>query len=137
MAKNTIKLKKYTDIQNEYAAGGAITPGMFVVLGSAGTVTAGIPTVPMIALEDEYQGKTIDDAFASGNPVPCWVTTRGEEAYGILAAGEDVAKGDKLEVDATGKLVALASGVAVAIALDTLDLSASGAVDGRIAVRIM
>lgn len=138
MAKNTIKLKVYNDIRNEYVSAGAITPGMFVIVGSGNTVTAGIPSVPMVAVEDELQGKTISDAYATGNPVQCWVTTRGEEVYGILTAGQNVAIGAKLEVAATGKLTALASGTAVGIVVgEAVDLSASGAVDARVKVRIL
>ena len=37
---NTIKLKKYQDIINEYEAEAAITPGMLIELTSSNTVQA-------------------------------------------------------------------------------------------------
>lgn len=151
MAKQTIKLKKYNDIINEYAAGEAITPGMLLELASDGDVdvqdTAGGVCSKMFALEDELQGKTIDDAYAEGDPVQCWVATPGEEVLAWLANGEDASIGDILVADGTGKLkVATPDSSAVtveeypiAIALEAVDMSGSSGVDptGRIKVRIL
>lgn len=151
MAKNTIKLKKYTDIINEYDAGETITPGMLVELASDGDVdvqdTAGGVCSKMFALEDELQGKTIDDDYDADEPVQCWVATPGEEVYAWLANGEDVAIGEILVADGNGKLKAAtedSSGVVVeefpiAVALEAVDMSGSSGVDpsGRIKVRIL
>lgn len=151
MAKQTIKLKKYADIVNEYNAAAAITPGMLIELTSAGTVqansAAGLACQKQFALEDELQGKTIADAYAVGAPVQCWNTIPGEEVYAWLADGEDVAIGDKLVSDGAGKLKAMTedSSAAVveetpiAIALEAVDMSGSSGADpsGRIKVRII
>ena len=106
---NTIKIKKYADIVEEYDAGAAITPGMLIALGSAETVAAhasagGNVTPIMIALEDELQGKDVDDAYASGDKVQCWIAGRGDIAYMILADGENVVIGDALESNGAGYL---------------------------------
>jgi hypothetical protein len=151
MAKQTIKLKKYNDIINEYNAGTAITPGMLIAVASDGEVdpnaSAGGVCEKMFALEDELQGKTIADAYAIGDPVQCWSATPGEEVFAWLADGEDVAIGDVLVSAGTGKLKAStadSSAVVVeeypiAVALEAVDMSGSSGVDptGRIKVRIL
>lgn len=151
MAKNTIKLKKYVDIINEYDAGGAITPGHLVQLDSDGDVTvnssAGVACQKAFALEDELQGKTISDAYASGDKVQVWNCVPGEEVYALLADGENAAIGDKLVSNGDGQLKVMtadSSGAVVeetpiAIALEAVDMSGSSGVDsnGRIEVRII
>ena len=79
MAFNTIKLKKYSDVIEEMIADAAIYPGMVVEMDSAAKVkvhaTAGGNVVPvMVALEDELQGKGIDDAYATNDKVQVWIS---------------------------------------------------------------
>jgi hypothetical protein len=152
MAKNTIKLKKYLDVVNEFTATAvAITPGMLLELTSAELVqahsTEGGPVLPMFALEDELQGKGITDNYAVSAKIQVWTAVRGEEVYALLADGEDVAVGDFLISDGTGKLKAAtadSSAVVVeefpiAIALEAVDMSGSSGADpsGRIKVVIL
>jgi len=130
MAKNTIKLKKYVDIVEERAAVAAITPGMLLELTSADKFQAhsssGGSAAPIIvALEDELQGNGIDDAYAASDRVQGWIPQSGEQAYMILADGENVAIGDKLESNGAGYLQKYTSGVIVATALEAIDLSDS------------
>lgn len=105
---NTIKLKKYVDIINEYEAESTITPGMLIELTSSGTVqahsTSGGNAAAMFALEDELQGNGIDDNYSDGDQVQCWNAVPGEEVYGILADGENVSIGDFLESNGAGLL---------------------------------
>ena len=153
MAKNTIKLKKYLDVVNEFTATAvAITPGFFLELTSAGLVqahsTEGGPVLPMVALEDELQGKGITDNYAVSAKIQVWTAVRGEEVYALLADGEDVAIGDFLISDGNGRLKkydgTTASDVEfpqslVAVALEAVDMSGSSGADpsGRIEVVIM
>lgn len=140
--KATIKLKNYKNINNEYEAEAAIIPGELIELNSNGNVqvhsTAGGNLLQMFAVEDELQGNGIDDAYADGDKVQCWVTLRGEEVYAILADGEDVAIGDFLESNGTGELVKHVPDTAdsddtitaytnqiVGISLEDIDLSGS------------
>lgn len=106
MAKNTIKLKKYSDVIEEYVAAAAVTPGMVLEFTSAGKVqahqNAGQNVVPMVALEDELQGNGIDDNYETDDPVQAWVPYRGDQAYLIL-------KDDTLAVT-TGDLLESAGG---------------------------
>lgn len=166
MAKHTIKLKKYVDIVNEYEAAAAITPGMLLELTAAGTVqahsVAGGNAARYIALEDELQGRDIDTNYAAADQVQVWSGVMGEEAYMILADGEDVSIGDYLESAGNGYLQRHASDTEsfesnepgaitvypeqiVAQALEAMDLSSSSGLESsgtlgynkRIKVRIM
>jgi hypothetical protein len=105
---NTIKLKKYGDIIEEYEAAAVITPGNLVELYSANKVrnhsTAGGNAKAMFALEDELQGKGIEDAYAAGDRVQVWVAQRGEIVYARLSDGESVTLGDFLESAGNGCL---------------------------------
>ena len=108
MAKNTIKLKKYLNVIEEYEAAAAIIPGELIELTTAGTVqvhsTASGNCLPMFALEDELQGKGIDEAYAAGDQVQVWIPTRGDQVYAILADGNDVEIGNFLESNGAGEL---------------------------------
>ena len=105
---NSIKLKNYLNIMEEIAAGGDITPGHLVSLTSSDTVvvhptTAG-PALIMFAVEDELQGKGIDDAFASGDKVQVWIPQRGDQVLAIIPDGSNIAIGDLLESAGDGQL---------------------------------
>ena len=152
MAKQTIKLKKYLDVIEEYTATAvAITPGYLLELTSSGTVqahsTEGGTVLPMIALEDEMQGNGIGDAYDASGIIQCWVAVRGEIAYLSVADDEDVSTGDFLVSAGNGK-VKVYDGTAasdaewpnslVGVALDDLDMTDSDDADvGRVAVRII
>lgn len=166
MAYNTIKIKKYVDIVEEYEAVSAITPGMLVELTAAGEVqphsTAEGNALPMFALEDELQGNGIDDAYAADDQVQVWIPQRGEQVYAIIADGQNIAIGDWLASNGDGTLrehvaeieswgVSEAGAVTVlplqivAQALEALDLSGSSGeessgplgFDKRLKVRIV
>lgn len=151
MAKQTIKLKKYFDVVNEYNAGTAITPGMLIEVAADGDVdpqnVAGGVCEKMFALEDELQGRTIDTAYAVTDPVQCWIALPGEEVLAWLANGEDVAIGEKLVAAGGGALKAATADSSavvteehvIAVAMEAIDMSGSSGVDptGRIKVRIV
>jgi hypothetical protein len=147
MAKNTIKIKKYTNSIEERDAAAAITPGMLLEYTSAGKVqahsTAGGNALPIgFALEDELQGRDIDTAYAADDKVQCMVNQPGDHVYAILKDGENVAIGDPLESAGNGYLQKHVSDVEsfesaeagsitvypnqiVGIALEAVDLSGS------------
>jgi len=153
---NTIKIKKYSDVIEEYKAAGTITPGMLLQLTSADKVqahaNAGQNQLPMFALEDELQGRGIDTDYTADNQVQVWVPYRGDMVYALLNDGETVVIGDYLESAGNGKLrkhvpiVDSASDVEtiypnaiVGQAVEAVDMSDSSAADptGRIRVRII
>ena len=138
MAKNTIKLKNYLHIQEEYAAVAGITPGMLIEVTSTDKVqahsTAGGNAVTMFACEDELQGKGIGDAYIAADVVQCWIPQRGDQAYGILKDGENVVIGDLLESGGDGYLTKHVADIStssnyplqiVGQALEAMDLSGS------------
>lgn len=145
--KRVIKVKAYSNVQEEYVAGAAtIKPGMLLALASTGKVsphaTAGVETLPLFALEDDLQGKTIDDLYANDAPVQCWIPYRGDMVYAILAANETVVIGDVLSSQGDGTFVkqTTSSGVTtvgILQAVEALDLTASGAVASRIIARVL
>lgn len=113
MIRKTIKIKKYSDVIEEYIAGGTITPGHLVALNSDGEVIvhateAGV-ILPMFALEDELQGKVIYDTYKKDDRVQVWIPGRGDEVYALLAANESVNIGDYLVSKGGGTLKKLAS----------------------------
>jgi len=138
---NSIILKSYLDIRNEYpAAVDTIKPGALFAVTSAGKVglaTAAQSVEKLFAIEDELQGAIKDTAFSSDAPIQAWTATPGDEAQAWLAAGQDVAQGALLQGAANGQLTAVTSGTPVAVALEDVDLSASGAAAGLIKVRIL
>jgi hypothetical protein len=147
MAKNTIKIKKYSDVIEEIDAAGTITPGMLIELDSNGDVqahsTEGGVALPMFALEDELQGNEIDDDYSAGDKVQVWIPYRGDQVYALLAQGEDVAIGAFLDSNGDGTLKEYTGTTAsdvefpqsvVAQALEDVDASDA---DTRIEIRVI
>jgi hypothetical protein len=108
MAYRTIKVKNYLNVFEEYEANAGITPGMLIELMSTGKVrkhaTAGGNVLPMFAMEDSLQGKTIEEAYIAADKVQCWVPTRGDMVNALLRDEQTIAIGDFLESDGEGRL---------------------------------
>lgn len=149
MPYNTIKLKKYLDVTKELAAAAAIRPGMLIELASATTVQAHSTqdgnALSMWALEDELQGKQINDNYATGDRVQCWIAQRGEEIYALLADGQNASVGSFLTSNGDGYLRVYTGGSAatedlpleiVAQALEAVDRSSSSGGDTNVTGRI-
>lgn len=140
---NTIILKG--DLERRYEegrAGGTIKPGHQIEQGSAGTFvvhgTAGGVGPFAIAIEDALQGKTIDDAYSSGDLLRYFIPQPGDLVYVYLKAGESVVKGDKAisggdgtQIKATGTILKYNGRFE-----EALDLSGGGAVATRVRVRV-
>jgi hypothetical protein len=156
--KNTIKIKNYSSIFEEYVASAAIIPGMLVELMSTGEIrahaTAGGSAMAMFALEDELQGKSIDDAYAHEDPVQVWIPGPGDQVNALLDDGETVTIGAFLESAGNGFLQKYVADVTdsaesdnlidhqiIAVALEAVDLESSSdtwPISGRrILVRIV
>jgi hypothetical protein len=127
MATETIKVKKFNDVVIERAAAAAITPGMTLELTSANAVqkhaTASGKFAFLIALEDELQGKGINDAYVAGDRVQVWVAGRGDVANLLLDDEQTIVIGDYLELGSAGRVRKYTSGVAIGIAMEAKDLS--------------
>lgn len=104
---NTILLRDHSKVFVDHQAYEALRPGMLVELTSTNRLkkhatSGGNIVVPTIVLEDEWQGKGIEDAYVTGDQVRAWVPGRGDEALLLLADGENVAIGDALESNGLG-----------------------------------
>ena len=145
---NRIALITNGRLSEERAAGG-ITPGHLLQMSAgADTVivhgTEGGYAERMIALEDALQGRNRDTAYTSGEVVTLLHAVPGDVNDMYIKAGEDIAIGDKLISAGDGTLIengGEASGTTVqqiiGVATAALDLTASGAVATRVAVRMV
>lgn len=130
IAHNTIKLKKYSDVIEEHKAGGTIYPGMLLIMSAEDTVVAHNDNDPtafskIVALEDELQGKGIDDAYVTGDQVQCWIPNSGDWVYAIATDGTNYTVGSFVASAGNGYVKAFASGVAFGVVMKALDLSGS------------
>jgi hypothetical protein len=144
MSYNTIKIKNYVNVFEEMNAAAAIYPGMLVEqTPAAATVrkhaTSGGNAIPMFALEDGLQGKSIHQAYATGDRVQVWIAQTGDQVYALIADEQNIAIGDPLESNGAGFLTkhtvetwnsadaqvanTVYSYPVVAVALEALDLS--------------
>lgn len=110
MAYNTVILKSYSNVVEEYEAAAALYPGHLLELTSAGKMQkhsgAGKTAFPAFALEDALQGKGlgVNGAYAAGDKVRVWFPQRGDIAYVRLADEESVSVGDWVESNGLGQL---------------------------------
>lgn len=128
---NTIILKQIQRdrAQMEKVPAAAFYPGHLLEVTSAGKFQkhsgdAGVVAPKIFAIEDENQGKTIDDVYATTGRAVGWIPQPGDEVYAIVADGENIAIGDKLVSNADGTLKEGTANV-VGMALEAYDLSGS------------
>lgn len=126
--------------RSERLAAGSITPGMYVELDAADTVsvhsTAGKPGIGF-AVEDDLQGNTIDDIYLDGVLVQYERFESGTNVLALLENGETAIIGSKLTSNGNGNLkIATGTDEIIAHALQAVDLSDSSLADpsARIAI---
>lgn len=141
MANSIILSGDYVKIQSKtLATGQTPKPGQLLKENSDGKLTvhstAGGYAERMIALEDALQGKTAADAYTAGTVCDCAIMGRGSQSQVLVVAGENIAIGDLLCSDGTGKFAEVDSTeVPLCVAIEECDLSDSGAVDTLCQVR--
>ena len=95
--------------KEELVAASTISPGMLLEVIAAGTIqahsTEGGRAERIIALEDEFQGKTVDDDYSADDPVQIAVAVPGEVFNLLMAAGEDGAPGAAVVSGGDGTVV--------------------------------
>lgn len=133
MSKNTILIRSYLNIKEEkIATAVAITPGALVERTSAGLVqahsTAAGKAEGLFALEDDFQGKGIDDAYAVSSLISCLNTTPGDRIYAIPTGA--IAVGEFVESAGDGTVTAFSAG-------DILGVCIEAAAGGRVIIQIV
>jgi hypothetical protein len=130
-------------IQNEdnKAADATIKPGHLITLDGNGdwirhNVTSSASFPAIFALEREEMGQGIDVLYAEGDYVKAGHFPPSTRVNALIASGEDIAKGQKLESAGNGTLRAFSSGYAIAVATFAVDNSA-GPADARISATII
>ena len=107
---NSIIIKDWASVRVEESAAAAITPGQFMTRDTNGDFiphdTAGVDGPVLVALEDEMQGNTIEDDYASGDRVDTWVPRPGAQVLAKVLSGFSPAVGDLLQISASGNLEA-------------------------------
>jgi len=154
--RRTIKIKNWSDVFEEYVANAAIIPGMLIELMSTGKVRAhATPSgsaLPMFPLEDEFLGKSINDAYAANDVIPqVWIPGPGDQVFALLDDGENATVGAFLESAGNGFLQVYSSAASnnadavdhriVGVALEAVNLTSSSdtwpTADRRILIRII
>lgn len=144
MADNQIQLSG-DYIREEALASGTVSPGMLLELTSATAdtvkahATQGGEHERAFAVEDSLQGNEITDDYANGALVQYNIVQPGARVQALLKAGESVTKGDTLISGGDGTLIGDTGSPVqkTAIALETLDLSASGSSNTLMDVRVL
>lgn len=125
-APNTIWLGGPRTVINDMATKAAITPGHLVErVNTAGVWrwqkhgTAGGPAQVAVATDQSMLNKGVDDDYAVGDLVEVVELAHGSNVWMLIASGQDIAYGDKLESAGNGTLRKLATGTPLFVALET------------------
>lgn len=123
---NTIFLGGERTQINDLAASEAITPGHLVErFNNAGVIrfrkhaTAGGDTARLVATDHTMANKGPDDAYALNDLVEVSAGRGGSTFWMLIASGQNIVAGNKLESAGDGTLRILASGVALFSALES------------------
>lgn len=123
---NTVWLGGPRTVINDMAASEAVTPGHLVErVNTAGVwrwrkhASAGGDAQRAVATEQSMMNLGVDDAYAAGDLMEVVEATHGTNLWMLIASGQNIAYGDRLESAGDGTLRKLASGVALFTALET------------------
>jgi hypothetical protein len=124
---NTIFLGGDRTQINDLTASEALTPGHLIErFNNAGVIrwrkhasagqTLGVSA--SVATEMAMMNKSVDDAYAAGDLVEASVLHKGAFAWMLIASGQNIVAGNRLESAGDGTLRILASGAAIFVALE-------------------
>lgn len=137
MARAKVLLRGDPIINEERAATEAILPGHLIMHASATTCSKNTANAANVArafaLEREELGKTLTDAYASGDTVKEAVCYPGCRVYALIPSGQNISVEEYLEADNAGRLVTHNVGTRLARALEAVIATA----DTRIRVEIV
>lgn len=121
-------------------------PGSLLIKDATGTLTqpkykphnvAGGAHEKAFALEDALRGRTINTDYAVGDLIGIGYVYPGDVVFALIDVGQNIAVGDKLSSAGDGSLrKEVSTGAIVGFAEEAVDLTESGDVQTRIAVRI-
>jgi hypothetical protein len=142
---NTIQLTGgFKHVEGEATT--TIAPGMLLEVDSSGRDqlaahnTANGFAERLFAVEDALRGRTVDDGYVSGDLVSAHLVDPGSEVQAFLDAGENASIGDFLVAAGSGTLQVVGTSAnehPIAVALEALNLSGSGAVPTLMDVRVL
>jgi len=137
---NTIILRGDNYTYREDNSQAAITPGMLLEFNANDKLqkhsTSGGDAAAMFALEEDYVGNPVTEAFTAGDRVPYADCGKGTIVWAHLASGQNVARGDFLMSDGAGFLTAKTStNFVVAQADEDADASTGVAAAGSLRFR--
>lgn len=122
---NTIFLGGQRVQIGDLAASETITPGHLVDRFNSGGVirwrkqaTASIACAPAFATEQSMVNKGVDDNYAANDLMEVSIGSRGASFWALIASGQNIAAGQKLESAGDGTLKAFSAGVVLASALE-------------------
>lgn len=122
---NTVFLGGSRTQINDLAVSEAVTPGHLVERFNNGGIirwkkhdTAGGAGAAAVATEQAMVNKGVDDDYAANDLAEVSVGAKGSAFWMFIASGQNIAAGDYLESAGNGTLRALASGVALFVALE-------------------
>jgi hypothetical protein len=127
---NTIWLGGPRQQVNDLAAGVTICPGMLVErYNPSGTIvrlrphaTADVSTGRFVATEASMLNKSVNDGYAVADLVECAELTGGSSAWMLIASGQNITAGQKLQSAGDGSLKAYATlGAAIFSALESVN----------------
>ena len=102
MKQETIMLKTYIDVKNEYVNSTTeLFPGMAVKRNAAGLLIVDPEGVGVLTIvtEDEFSGKTIRDSYPAGVGVNTWNANTGDMAAMRAANGTTFNRGDLISIE--------------------------------------
>lgn len=125
LAPNTIFLGGTRTQVNDLAASESITPGHLVDrFNNAGVIrwrkhaTASIACAPAVATEQSMVNKGVDDVYAANDLVEVSIGSKGATFWMLIASGQTIVAGDKLESAGDGTLKKFATGIVLFSALE-------------------
>lgn len=136
LAPNTIWLGGPATETNDLEAGVAICPGMLVErYNPSGAIvrlrphaTASVATTRQLAVENSMDNKNVNDGYAVGNLVRTVQGAGGTSFWGLIASGQNIVAGQKLESNGDGTLKAYATlGAALFVAVESINNTSGNA----------
>lgn len=122
---NTIFLGGDRTIVGNYAASEAITPGHLIdSFNNAGVhryrkhTPTSVAVAPTVALDQPMLNRGVDDAYGIGDLVDAAVLHKGAKAWMLIASGQTIVHGNKLESAGDGTLKIFSAGVVLFKALE-------------------